>query len=418
MLTPQQIEAARKKYGVTPSTTKSTLTPAQVDAARQKYGVIPVSNGFPTTAPDEVKMSLSERMSALGSGAKKALDVGSKLLFENTGKIGGTLLMRSGVLGKEAQEKGGQIDITKGDVGLAALETVPFTKVGKAITKVALSPLTKVATKLYESALKPAVSAVGKSAKEVLAARKELARIGLDEKVWLTQGGVERVATKIDEMERALGEAIDAGKAAGAKIPTDKMAAYMNDIKTTFSNIADVDAGKASVKELDQLTKSFIKEYGKEIPIEKAQAIKTATYSILKKSYGKLSTVNTEGQKQIARFLKDEIVDAAPVIGDVNKRLSSLYKFDQALSKASGRLGNLNLLGIGTKIGGAIGGVKGGVVGALLDLIDKPTIKSGMAISLDQLTKGAVGARIPAAVILKNLAEIIRDLEQPPPEGQ
>lgn len=258
-------------------------------------------------------------------------------------------------------------------------------------------PLTLAAEKLYQSALKPrSIVKDGKVVVDVL----DVVKTGLKEKVWLTKGGVERVASKIDDFESQLGDAIEAAAGQGKKISTKGLQSYLDEAKTFFENQIDVEEANRAVKEINALGKGFVKKYGKEIPIEEAQKVKVATGQMLRKYYDRMSSAGIEGQKQATRFLKDKIVEAAPQVGDINKRLSKLYQFDQALSKASGRIGNLNLLGLGTKFGAAAAGSKGAAIGLVADLLDKAAVKSGAAIGLNELAKlGGKGA-VPLNALL------------------
>jgi len=267
----------------------------------------------------------------------------------------------------------------------------------KGTSSVIKKPLTIVAEKLYQSALKP--KNIVKDGKVVTDAL-DVVKTGLKEKVWLTKGGVERVANKIDDFEAQLGDAIEEVAGKGQKIATKGMQNYLNEAKRFFENQIDVKEAQKSVKEIDALGKNFIKKYGKEIPIEEAQKIKVATGQMLRKYYDRMSSAGIEGQKQATRFLKEKIVEKAPVVGDINKRLSSLYKFDEALSKASGRIGNLNLLGLGTKIGAAAGGSKGAAIGIVADLLDKAAFKSGAAIGLNELGRLGSKGTIPLNTLL------------------
>jgi len=78
-----------------------------------------------------------------------------------------------------------------------------------------------------------------------------------------------------------------------------------------------------------------------------------------------------------------------PFVGDINSRLKNLYHFDKALSKAQGRMANLNLLGLGGKLiltGGT--GPLGKSLAVLSEIAGKGGIKSGLAIGLNDLAKG------------------------------
>lgn len=342
--------------------------------------------------------NLLSRASALTKPFQKA----GEFMFGATGKTVGSLIGQTGIFGqKEKFEEAAQKNITPGNIGMTALETVPFTNTGKAIAKVVLKPLTSAAIKLYGSALKP----TGKLA----AQRSGLAATGLKERIWLTKGGVEKVANKIDDFEAALGREIE--RHGGESIPTSGLKTYLNEARKFFDNQLDVGEGRRALAEIDKLEAGFIQKYGKEIPLDLAQKIKVETGRLLRQHYDKLSSAGIEAQKQGVRFLKDEIVKRAPKAGNINARLTELYKFDKALDQARGRLGNLNLLGMASRMGGAVSGGTGFVIGKLLEIADGPLAKSGIAIGLNELSKGAVGGRVVLSQLIKQIAELVRNQE-------
>lgn len=260
---------------------------------------------------------------------------------------------------------------------------------GKLIKK----PFTALAERLYQSGLKATEKGL----------KAGVVQTGLKERIWLTGGGIERTAQKIDDLELRLGEAIDAGKAAGARISLKGINDFVDPVRKWFYTV-DIKAVKAAQKYIDTTLKTFTKKFGNDIPIEEAQLLKVNTMRYLRNAYGELSNVQAETQKQMARFLKEGIVEKAPVVGEINQRLKKLYAFDEALSKSSRRIGNLNLLGLGAKIGAAAGGKMGALLGVMADLADKPSLKTGVAIGLNEIanltsTAGAAG-RIPLVALL------------------
>jgi len=272
-----------------------------------------------------------------------------------------------------------------GTVAGAALETATL-GAGGSLKR----PLTRVAERLYQSALKPSAEAI----------EQGVVKTGLAERVWLTKGGVEKAASKIDELEGALGKVIDAAKEQGLKVPTSGLREFVDPIRKWYETV-DVAGSKAAQKYIDDTLKGFTKKYGANVPIEKAQELKVNTMRLLRNSYGELSNVQKETQKQVARFLKEGIVEKAPAVGDINARLKNLYALDQSLESASRRIGNLNLLGLGGKIGAAAGGKMGAALGLVADVLDKAAVKSGVAIGVNELAKLAgPGSTIPATVLL------------------
>lgn len=290
--------------------------------------------------------------------------------------------------------------------GQKIMNVVDILTAGAPVEQGVKKPLTVAAEKLYQSALK--AKDVVKNGK-VITQATDIAKIGLDEKVWLTKGGVEKVASKIDDFENALGTAIEQAKQKGVTISTKGLQSYLDEAKNFFANQFNVADAKKALEEIDNIGKNFVKQYGDNIPIEKAQQIKVATGQALKRYYDRMSSASIEGTKQGVRYLKDEIVKKAPQIGDINQRLSNLYQFDNALAKASTRINNLNLLGLPSKVGGAVAGTTGAVTGKLLELLDSAAIKSGTAISLDSLAKGGnavlKGVKIPIASLLTKIVD-------------
>lgn len=341
---------------------------------------------------------IGELMTPVGAGA-----FGSKLatMTPKFGKAGGAVLsLGKGLISgtenalKTAVQSGGDGTQTAASFGVGA--AVPIA------SDVLKKPITKLAERIYQSALKPSEDALAQG----------VVKTGLKEKVWLTKGGVEKAAQKIDDLESQLDEAIKAGAAEGKTISTDGLKKFVDPIRGWFETV-DVKASKEAQEYIDKTIKGFQKKYGKEIPIEEAQKLKVNTMRLIRNSYGELSNVSKETQKQMARFLKEGIVEKAPEVGDVNTRLKNLYALDDALGKASRRIGNLNLLGLGVKAGAAVGGGKAEVVAGLLaDLLDKGAVKSGAAIGLNNFAnlagQGVTNAKAPVTFLLNKLIEKTR----------
>lgn len=281
--------------------------------------------------------------------------------------------------------------------------------VGKG-AKFSKKPLTLAAEKLYKSALKPGNI---KKGGKIIKTGEEISKIGLNERVWLTKGGVERVSRKIDDFEEMLGSAIEKAQGQGKTIKTGDLKQFVDEAKGFFKDQVNVEEANKAIKGIDDIYNNFVKKYGKEIPIEQAQKIKVKTGQHLKKYYNAMSSARIEGEKQMVRGLKEGIVKEAPQVKNINERLGNLYTFDKALSKANNRIGNYNLLGLPSKIAGGVGGAKGFAVGILLELADAPAIKSGAAISLDLLSKGAEkstkAGRVPLSLIIANIAKALEE---------
>ena len=296
-------------------------------------------------------------------------------------------------------------DIEQMGAGEKATKVFDVASVGLPIENIVKKPLTIAAQKLYGSALKARdIIKFGK----VVTSADDITKIGLKEKIWLTQGGVEKVANRIDDFEAMLGDAIEAGKSKGG-IAVNEVVKYVDEAREFFQNQANRKEAKLAMQYLDDLKKGFRKDFGPYMSLDKAQKVKVATGQELKKYYNTMSSSAIEGEKQLVRGLKEKIVEKAPIVGDINARLSNLYKFDVALQKAVNRSKNLNLLGLGTKFGAAAAGSKGALVGILADLVDNPAIKSGVAINLDRLAGKTGGVIKNAKIPIASLIDYIRE---------
>ena len=208
----------------------------------------------------------------------------------------------------------------------------------------------KAANRLYHSALKPSTA-------KGMPAGKDLVKTGLDEAIILTEGGVERTAAKIDDLEIQLGKVIEESGKKNGFVKTASLKPFMDEAQSILGETVDVQGSRQARNIIKDMYNNFARKYGKKIPVELAQTLKTNTYQVLKNSYGELANATKEGMKQLTRGLKEGIVAAAPESGAINGRLRALYQFDEALGKATSRAKNLNLLGLGQKIlftGGAL----------------------------------------------------------------
>jgi hypothetical protein len=135
---------------------------------------------------------------------------------------------------------------------------------------------------------------------------------------------------------------------------------------------------------------------GASLPIAEAQKTKQAIYTILKNSYGELSTATKEANKGIARGIKEEIVEIFPEIKSLNAQESLMLRLEPIIEKAAGRLNKRDLMGIGTPIAGAAASaVAGPSIGKVAWLtkavLDHPSVKTYIAIALNKGAKGGVG---------------------------
>jgi hypothetical protein len=144
-----------------------------------------------------------------------------------------------------------------------------------------------------------------------------------------------------------------------------------------------VDLGQGVMKYLQNLT-----------PLE-AQNLKQGTYRVLgdKAFTGELKAAAAEGQKALARGLKEEIEAVFPEIKSLNAREGSLIELQNALNRFVSREANHQMTGIGTPLvaiaGATTAGAHTGIaLGAIRAVLEAPAIKSKIAIALTRAGAG------------------------------
>ena len=104
----------------------------------------------------------------------------------------------------------------------------------------------------------------------------------------------------------------------------------------------------------------------------------------------------------VARSAKEALEEIIPQIKQLNATEGALIDLQTHIERASARITNRDLLGIGMPIKGTMGGVVGGYPGATaglaLGLLDTPIVKSKIAIVLNRLRKHGIKV-IPSAAI-------------------
>ena len=245
--------------------------------------------------------------------------------------------------------------------------------------------LSDIAQKVYESALKP-------STKLSSAEKSEILLTGLKEGIPVTEGGLKMTQNSIDAINGSIAEMIKTAGEQGKQVSTLAIREKLNEVFDVVSKTVNPDS---HVAELAKVEKDFMSNYGDFIPIDVAQEVKQNTYRILRKAYGEMKSTSVEGQKALARGIKEEIVKQYPEIGSLNSKESSLINFEDELQKAVNRINNHNLVGLGAIGAGGVGSVVAGAGGGALALItksilDNPAVKSKFAILLQKIADKGV----------------------------
>ena len=292
----------------------------------------------------------------------------------------------------EAQRVGGYVE-TAGE----------FIIPGIAGKQVIGESLINQARRIYQSALKPSTTLNP-------AEKLKIVDTGLREAVNISQKGVEKLGEKITQLESALDAPIKEATAKGAKILVETLKPYIEDAKRILGKTADPLFSERAVQSIERRFEALRQKYPEGIPLDVAQELKTNTYQLIKKAYGKLSTSANEFQKQVARGLKDKIVEGAPIVGEINSRLKNLYAFEKEVERAANRITNRDIVGLGTKVLASAQGLPMKTIAIVNELLG-PTAKSFNAIQLNKLGQKLVSKSTEELRWIKELAKYVAPMD-------
>lgn len=307
----------------------------------------------------------------------------------------------------------------------------------------AAGKLAPSAERLYQSALKPSEALTPEE-------RAAIIQTGLKEGVQLDANVVDNVQNRISNINDEIMQGLKQHSAAGATADPNVVAGYTG----RSANLARTQVNpEQDIAAVENARQEFLRSQGAKpgqpagppqptglldpqgkpimnagtpavpptpaqpIPLEQAQALKQGTYRKLKSSYGEQSSASREAQKDLARGLKDQIVQAFPEIGALNEKESALLKLEASLERFVGREGNKELIGLGTPmttLAGHAMGIPAVPAWFLSAALKSSEIKSRIAIAM------ARAAQYPGAgtAIRNAIPGVAASKVMPPPQPQ
>jgi hypothetical protein len=268
-------------------------------------------------------------------------------------------------------------------VGIGANVAAPaITKGGINMVKPAASRallLGKTPAEAYQSALKPSTTLSE-------AQRTAIVNTGLREKIPVSTKGLEDLSDLIQDINSKMDAAIPANST-----QTVSKAAIANRLGPVAQKFAAQVNPESDLSAINESGKEFLRNQPANIPVQDAAALKTGTYrSLGTKAYGELKGAQIESQKALARGIKEELITQFPELEQLGIRDQQLLNLQPVLERAVNRIGNHQLIGIGTPVTtGAAKALTGsntlaGVAGVLKAVLDNPMVKSRLAIALSK----------------------------------
>lgn len=276
--------------------------------------------------------------------------------------------------------------------------------------KVAL--LGRTPEEAYQSALKPSTTIPPAKVQSIV-------QTGLKEGIPVSGAGLDKIGAALDDLHAKVTAEIGAGQ--GKTVNPYSVASRLSDTAQTFSKQVNPNADLNAISDAGN---EFLENNPGPIPAADAQAMKVGTYRQLSsKAYGEMQTATKESQKALARGIKEELAQQFPELTQLNAQESKFYDLEGVLEKAVNRIGNHQLLGIGTPI--AAGAAKavtgsskvGAVAGIMKAVVDNPMVKSRLAIAISHtgVVPSVANARVLA--FANGLAQAASS-QQSEPEAQ
>ncbi len=255
-------------------------------------------------------------------------------------------------------------------------------------------PGEKTAYNIYEQALKVPPSVKG-------SVRDRAIKTGLEGEILVSEKGLGKLQGNIDQINRQIADAIDNMKQTKnvtsevGTIDMKEVVKRIDDLKKFYQNLPP-EVSKEYIAPLSEMQRKYASA-GVITPAE-AQKMKQTLYALNRKHYGELSSTITEGNKAIARGLKEELVKQHPELSTLNATDSDLINLEKYLERAVNRIGNreaLNLSDIMISGTGVVAGepASGLAIAALHKIIKSPSVQSRIAIMINKANKTA--AKVP-----------------------
>lgn len=235
------------------------------------------------------------------------------------------------------------------------------------------------ASRWYESALKIPPSVPNDI-------RQKIVQTGIKGQYYPTQNGLARLQGDIESLNHQIANSVDTASQTGGKIDMADVTQRIDQLKG-FYNRLPPDRAKVFTDQLDEIQSQYLS--GGEISQKAAQQMKQTIYTLHKKHYGELKTLAIEGDKAVARGLKEELVKLNPELASLNAKDSALINLEEVMERAVNRTRNYDVIKLGDTIMSTTGAVLSGPGGAggLLaarKLLGAPPVKSALAFALSK----------------------------------
>lgn len=243
----------------------------------------------------------------------------------------------------------------------------------------------KIPQALYRSALRPPYSLP-------LAESQEAAQTGIKFNIPLTEKGY----GKLNRLIADWGTKVDDVIAQDPYRPIDPQKT-LGPIRQTRQTFSWQPAPQADLQTIDAIKQEYMDRFTlpqggtRYMTAEEAQKIKQGTYQRLtSRAYGEAKSAQIEGEKAIARGVKEQLEVEFPELAKLNPQLGKLLDLRPLIERTLNRTGN-HFINLGSVVAGEAARLISGSptlgTGVLLmkSLLDIPAVRSRLAIALNRV---------------------------------
>lgn len=245
--------------------------------------------------------------------------------------------------------------------------------------------------KMYQSAAKFSTVAGKKE-------RLTMTQLALEKKIMPTYKGLQDLNDRLQKLGNQIDTYITSADQSGKQVALGTLFKDFAEIRKNIRQTSTTP--QQDIKTINRIQRDIIK-MNKDIKRLKLnpseiQAYKTSIYDDIERYYKRNAKrpISVKSRMAIAHNAKNALEDIIPEIKNVNKEYGALKELHEAIEKASARIENRDLMGIGVPIktgaGAAAGDIVGGMAGLLYGILDTPKIKAKLAILLTQLRKKGI----------------------------
>lgn len=256
---------------------------------------------------------------------------------------------------------------------------------------------------LYQSALKPRPSLSQQRGRV-----EGMVRTGLEERLPISSGGVDKGWNLVDNLQQEVQGYIDDATRRGVTVDPLAIRKRIDDVRSRYQGqfVSANDLAK-----IDKLEQKFLTEWATpstsrttgQMTAAEAHEAKQKAYRKLQGKYGKeAKEANVETLKALARGANEELRALIPEITEPNMRQSKLIDFLPELQRAVSRIKNWDWISLSTPAVGTAAYAMtqspemAGMASVLHAVIGRPEVKSRLALGIYYGMKGNPGKYGPA----------------------